>query len=741
MPKKVVMCGQCRKDKKTCLPKLRKWPDRRCDRCIKYNYKCSEGSTADKNYKGARKAEDKGEHQKLRPAKEIVEELDYLVYLENTIAKDARIETIIASEMNYLGTGREEGIVAASIGILAAELTAEAESARDCLVMRGKTYEAEAIEAMLLRRLEETTVSDKPQTRGPGGCSLDPKGILCEARTHYSRRVFDMHIKGGRIFTILGYVERHTKFRSGPLLRTECGCTWSLDEIPDLESGEKVWELLSMAQSIEFRILARSVYDTKPDDNISEDEEPVAPAMPKLGLLQLVSSINPVGLQATRCLPLKEAIKYIHEIILKGSGSAYGHLHRDCECLDSVASTTRGSTASSPIISPQLLRALGDLHPVIKSALSTRMNSLGLHLPFLNPGIFASHRLDDMSLQGHGDYILRVKRVIPSNGVIWKPGRNPLLPDNPVMKISTKFEINGLSLALAMDVIKFKELGQGRLKSYSFQAAERFRISKDNFIYFFGLVSVKRQLASTWSIAHLKAWNNTLKREHSSYLFPKGATAQELNLSDLVDLYAIGIMHGSQDIIDTLEDAVAGWNLGGPPNLELLEAAQTITTLSIDFAPYLILKRMMTGYWFQHLSFESEISPRLHLRAGFWENMLTHADIKNRYYEPTKACELYRQGYEAYSCITGLVSTTYPAVPKINPSGYDVRNVQVERLLNHVKYCEQVGIEMADQKLIPHRLLWPFPLMGTESLTSVVDVLTVVNSPPYNAGASVSSAG
>ncbi|KAE9365599.1 hypothetical protein N431DRAFT_431030, partial [Stipitochalara longipes BDJ] len=39
-------CAQCRKDKAKCNPIHRTLPDR-CDRCIKYNYICSEGLTTE----------------------------------------------------------------------------------------------------------------------------------------------------------------------------------------------------------------------------------------------------------------------------------------------------------------------------------------------------------------------------------------------------------------------------------------------------------------------------------------------------------------------------------------------------------------------------------------------------------------------------------------------------------------------------------------------------------------------
>ncbi|RVD82029.1 uncharacterized protein DFL_009873 [Arthrobotrys flagrans] len=614
--------------------------------------------------------------------------------------------------------------------MLAVELTVEAEGARDSLAMRGKLYEAEAIEDMLLCRLAETTASDKLQ---PHEAPVDnPKGIRCGTRSNIFHRRFSMDLQGGRVFTILGYLAKHAKSQSGSLISVRCGCTWNPAEIPYFENGEKIWELLSMARSIEARILAR--YDTGPDTG--EGEEPVA----RLGLLQLIRKTSPISLQAVRCLPIDQVFRYIHETMLKGGSSAYGHTHTGCECLDSVQVMVGGSVS----ISEELEIGLKNLHLIVKTALWARLNGRGIQTRPLNSVIFA--RPFDLSLEDHSKDDLQAMHVISSAWVVWKPGRHPLLPDNPVMEILTKVEINSLSLNLAMDSVKFEELNQGVINGYSSQPANRFRVSKNNFIYFFGLIPVKHQLAPTWSIAHLKAWNNTLRREHSGYLFPKGATKEQI-LSDIIDLYAIGIMHGSQDIIDTLEDAVAGWGLWAPePSSQaLLEATQKITALSMDFAPYLLLKNMMCGYWFRHLRYDADIAPRLRLRAGFWENML--GDTKDIYDEPAKTCELYRQGYEAYACVTAsLVPTAYLQID-LPRRGYDIRDPQIQRLARHLEYyhlhlSNWHGSTTLGQNFVAHRLLRSFPrdITGPE-IASTVDFVRMVHHPHiyYATSASVQS--
>ncbi|KAK6535048.1 hypothetical protein TWF281_006346 [Arthrobotrys megalospora] len=635
MPKGVLMCAQCRKDKKSCLPKIRKWPTR-CNRCIKYNYKCSPSASAKEDHSSH--AEDQVEHKKLRPTRELIEELDYIKYLGHGLAKFVPVDPSLQTGWDIL-PAQAKCLASHAINSISVQIIEEAEAARDSLTMRGKSTDAEAIEFMLCRLIDDAEVIYQQPSR-PLIAGYDESGKL-------TIRKLCLELQAGRIFTVLKTLQSWCEFD-----RT----TW-VDFVtsPSLNCDNKLLQIFAMALSVEGRFLARceSVDFTSalPIGSVSILNQEL---VDEFGNIEnIIRWVDPLHIRALRSLSTKQAYRYMHTYILRCPETIFDHTEKECfELLDNTSERHWIRDASAERTPIRVSHAPERLTPLIRDIF------LELSTRFHKPG-----RLDIKGVKNkipvrppdpETDAPVSVSptiHVIPSAGNIWAPGPNPLLPGVAVMKVLPQVKFDSLSLAVIqgrlhdfVSTIKRQRV----LDQHPSRVQPLFAISDRPFIVFAGPHCRIHNLDPRFSVFHAAIWNNQ-PPPLISELFNYGPI-EYLTPSNMVDLYAIGIMHGNDRQILCLEAASKN-QLKFPASQQLSDAREEITSLAIDFAPWKALRAMLKGPWFQHLNFGKDIARRLIFRADYWQTRLLSQMVTD---DATLMYECYRQGYEAYCCAINL---------------------------------------------------------------------------------------
>ncbi|KAK6535046.1 hypothetical protein TWF281_006344 [Arthrobotrys megalospora] len=679
MPKQTLMCARCRKDKKCCLPKPRKWPGRRCDRCIKYNYRCSASTTSAEQHPDDEQEEGEDEHKKLRPVKEIVEDLDYLIYLERAIENPQLIDPLLKSGWDFLSQNAKK-LAEHVVDRLATKLIEEAEATRDSLVMRARYYEAEAIEGMLLRSTRAQ--SEFKDTHYFDGRAAESPGPSRSAPNRLSSRILKMEVYCGRVFTALGYLEdwnilglKSPPFPSlRPTLVPYFGDSNGLLGLFVTALGVRKRFLAKCQQvNVEFSDLGLTGLVNQPPGLTNFDSDPdidgmVLEDLQGVNVRKYISWIDPVGLRAMRYLPFDEAFQFFHEHIFENSGDR--HDHGGCECGTSSGPPTTQTPDNS--------------HPLIRETFLIRLEEERSRTRL--PQSLSTHPADRLELRDSsclGDTNRRRRTLELVSGVGLSKISNHPLRSADLVEDMLQFEV-GLH-AVGLGVI----LGGVRielLEDYQLSITSRFWVSDVKFVCFLGPNSRRYEFTPNPPLLHQNRWNIAFQSLNSLHSLGPGSFLRlgwppydEERLRDVVDFYVTAIMYGDALSVNSLEDFATASDFSHLRGFT--QARDTITSIATDFAPFPILKAMMERSWFQDLSYEKSVKPRLRQRAMYWESVL---GTKKHTPDVDLLYELHRQGYEAYCCGRDTIG----ALGDLSLLD-SVTQLRLDRLAQHVTDCRR----------------------------------------------------
>ncbi|KAF3925936.1 hypothetical protein ABW20_dc0106057 [Dactylellina cionopaga] len=557
MPKEVLMCVQCRKDKKTCKPKQRKWPGECCDRCIKFGYKCSANTLRRDE---TQKAQTKETHGRRRSVTEILMDLDYWQYL-----RAATMDTDPSDpDHGRWNDFTEWARLAASAAIeeIFADLRKEAEGIRDSLLMSKRSFEAWAIEEML--RYDPRNCSRPEPLR-----KILTNMASMQGQTFLRHPLWDL--ESGRIFSVV----RLANDRSDVDAFDACEFT-----VSRLDSRRSL-KLFQKAVEVQSNILARYI-----TPEFSE-RHPVW----FTNIKEVLQQLDPIDLRAIRCLSDEQTIEYLESTHVT-SQSLPSHSGRYCFSV-AIDEKTEPNPLTRDFFSKRFpyRNLLNDIYPLLQDNGEVTVQS-------------------KMYPSGTPDWEVFL-HVIESAGSILPCKRHPFISeDRPLMEFFPRVELNGLALAATYD--RLSDLQDIQLK-YPDQISYRAKVSNAPYLAFPGAGDPVYRLSEHFSVFHLAAWNS--RPDCLKYLLRTPGASGTLSPFDFADLYAIGLMRQSLELIEVLEHFRARRYRRSEHSI-----IQTIAFLALDYAPITIMETMIQGGWCSAMDFKKDILPRIIRRVDYWQS-------------------------------------------------------------------------------------------------------------------------
>ncbi|KAK6535687.1 hypothetical protein TWF694_002137 [Orbilia ellipsospora] len=562
MPKEVLMCVQCRRNKKCCTPKNRQWPGRRCDRCVRYNFKCSANSLRNDETENAEKGRKNG---RQRLIKEILMDLDYIQYLRSALLDTQPSDPDHGRWNNIQAEFLLRVPIRRMVESMFTELKKEAQDIRNSLFMGRRIFEARAIEEMLHHDPSwEASFPIIPLRMIP--TSKDS----IEAQTWMSSHpLWDLDC--GRIFSLVKRFQEESdasNFDHCELIGTG----------PD---DRRSLNLFLEARRVQMRVVNKYITPA-----VIRDWEQTAGVE---NIKHLLLSLDPIDLRAVRCLNDEQTVEYMTET--------------------NLLSTTLPSLTGRDVFRVAIYEKTAGENPLTRQFFSKRQQYRRM-LDELYPGLPSI----DRSTETDDDLL----HVVVSPGNIWAPKAHPLVPEEQTMEVYPSVELNALATVAAyghaMEVRRI-------LRAHPTQASFRAMISDGAFLVFSGKRDRVHEFPKEFSVFHLAAWNG--KADCLRALFASRAvTFANLGWRDVVDLYAIAVKRRDLATIEELEKLSRSmFDSLGRPNAHNFVV---IWSLAVEHSSHSILECMLKGPWFETVERLGNLVPLILNRADYWRYISDH---------------------------------------------------------------------------------------------------------------------